>query len=32
MQQRFKITNILMDGKFTCIRGNLEELQINLNI
>ena len=32
MQRGFKITNILMDGKFTCIRGNLAELQINLNI
>ena len=28
----FKITNILMDGKFTCIQGNLAELQININI
>ena len=32
VQKGFKITNILMDGKFTCIRGNLEEIQINLNI
>ena len=32
MQRGFKITNILMDGQFTCIRGNLAELQINLNI
>ena len=32
MQQGFKITNILMDGQFACIRGNLAELQINLNI
>ena len=32
MQRGFKITNILMDGEFTCIRGNLSELQINLNI
>ena len=32
MQQGFKITNILMDGKFACIRGDLAELQINLNI
>ena len=23
MQRGFKITNILMDAKFTCIRGNL---------
>ena len=32
MQRGFNITNILMDGQFTCIRGNLAELQINLNI
>ena len=32
MQRGFKITNILMDGQFTCIRGNLAELNINLNI
>ena len=32
MQRGFKITNILMDGKFLCIGGNLAELQINLNI
>ena len=32
MQRGFKITNILMDGQFACIRGNLAELQINLNI
>ena len=32
MQRGFKITNILMDEQFTCIRGNLAELQINLNI
>ena len=32
MQRGFKITNILMDGKFTYIRGNLAELQININI
>ena len=32
MQCGFKINNILMDGQFTCIRGNLAELQINLNI
>ena len=32
MQRGFKITNILMDGQFTCIRGNLAELKINLNI
>ena len=32
MQRGFKITNILMDGKFACIRGDLVELQINLNI
>ena len=28
----FKITNILMDGQFSCIRGNLAELQININV
>ena len=32
MQQGFNITNILMDGQCTCIRGNLVELQINLNV
>ena len=32
IQQGFNITNILMDGQFTRIRGNLAELQINLNI
>ena len=32
MQRGFKITIILMDGKFTCIRGNLAELKIILNI
>ena len=32
MQQVFNITNIIMDGQFTCIRDNLTELQINLNI
>ena len=32
MQRGFNITNILMDGKFTCIRGNLAELLINLNV
>ena len=32
MQRGFKITNILMGGKFTFIRGNLVELQININI
>ena len=32
MQQGFKITNILIDGQLTCIRGNLSELQINCNI
>ena len=32
MQRGFKIANILMDGKFACTRGNLAELQINLNI
>ena len=31
MQRGFKITNILMDGKFACIRGDLAQLQINLN-
>ena len=32
MQRGFKLTNILMDGQFGCIRGNLVELHINLNI
>ena len=32
MQRGFKITNILTDGKFICIRDNLSKLQINLNI
>ena len=32
MQRGFKITNFLMDGQFTCIRVNLAELQININI
>ena len=32
MQQGFKITNILTDRQFTCIRGNLAELQINLKV
>ena len=32
MQRGFNITNILMDGQFLCIRGNLAELQIKLNI
>ena len=32
MQRGLKITNILMDGQFAFIRGNLAELQINLNI
>ena len=32
MQQGFKITNILTDRQFTCIRGNIEELQINLKV
>ena len=32
MQQGFKITNILMDGKFACMRGDLAELQINIDI
>ena len=32
IQRGFKITNILMDGKFKCIWGNLAELQININI
>ena len=26
MQRGFNITNILMDGQFTCIWGNLAEL------
>ena len=30
MQGGFKITNILMDGQFACIRGNLAELLTNL--
>ena len=32
MQLGFKISNILMDGQFACIRENLAELQIKLNI
>ena len=32
MQRGFNITNILMDGKFTCIMGNLKKLNIHLNI
>ena len=32
MQCGFNIPNILMDGQFTCIRGNPAELQININI
>ena len=32
MQRGFKIINILMDGKLTCIRGNLAGLKINLNV
>ena len=32
MQWGFKITNILMDGQFVCIRGDLAELKINLSI
>ena len=32
MHQGLKITNILMDVQFTCIRGKLAELHINLNI
>ena len=32
MQRGFNITNILIYGQFNCIRGNLVELQINLNI
>ena len=32
MHQGFKITNILMDGQIVCIRGDLADLQINLNI
>ena len=31
MQRGFKITNIIMDGQFACIRRNLAELQININ-
>ena len=32
MQQGFEITNILMDGQFVCIRGDLAEIQTKLNI
>ena len=32
MQRGFKVQNVLMDRQFTCIRGNLAELHINLNI
>ena len=32
MQRGLNIINILMNGRFTCIRGNLVELQINLEI
>ena len=32
MQRGFQISNILMDGKFSCTRGDLSEQQINLNI
>ena len=32
IQKGFKMTNILIYGQFACIRGNLAELQINLNI
>ena len=32
MQREIKITNILMDGQFAYIRGDLAELHINLNI
>ena len=32
MQWGFNITNILMYGKLPCIRGDLAELKINLNI
>ena len=32
IQRGFKIANIFMDVQFTCIRGNLAELQININI
>ena len=28
----FKITNILTNGKFACITGNILELQMNLNV
>ena len=32
MQRGFKINNILMDGQFVCIRGDLTVLHINMNI
>ena len=32
MLRGFKVANILIDGQFTCIRGNLAEIKINLNI
>ena len=32
MQQGFSITNILMYGQFACIRGDLAELHIKMNI
>ena len=32
MQRGFNITKILVDGQFTCIRGNLAELKINFNV
>ena len=32
MPRGFKITDIFMYGKFSCVRGNLAELQINLNV
>ena len=32
MKQGFKITNILENRQLVCIRGNLAELQININV
>ena len=32
MHRGFKIANILMNGQLSRIRGNLTDLQINLNI
>ena len=32
MYRGFKVTNILVERQLTCIRGDLVELQINLNV